>query len=1121
MKKTRFLKAGSFALVLALAGAGLAPASGQSEGEFLTAFKNPPASARPRVWWHWMNGNITEDGIAKDIEWMKRVGIGGLQNFDASLATPQVVEKRLIYMTPEWKKAFRFAAERADDAGLELAIAASPGWSETGGPWVKPEDAIKKLSWSATVIDGGKRFHGKLAMPPSTIGPFQSVPDGDDSGLTQKLKGVDDVYRDVAVYAIPAGHTAGLAPPVATRADGVSTDLSLLTDGDFSRTVDLGGGTPGNPPALLLTYKKPRELRSATLFMRDISSVGAMARFTPRLEVRSEDGWKPVAEFELSNVPTTVSFAPVRAAEFRMVFAPYGGPTGPGLGANAPGAIVPPFLAAPSGPPPVKVAELSLSDAPVIDRFESKAGYSLTNDYYTLTSSVAADEPGASLASVHNITERLRPDGTLDWTPPAGKWKIIRIGWTLTGKTNHPAPAEATGLEVDKLDGAAVERYLRHYLDMYKDAAGSDLVGKRGVRALLTDSTEVGTFNWTPRMIEQFKRLRGYDPTPWLPALTGAIIGTRAESDRFLFDYRRTLGELHASEHYATVARIAHEYGLTLYGEAIEDRRAVIGDDMAMRRYTDIPMGALWVWSDENGVRPTLLGDMKGASSVGHFYGKTIVAAESMTSALAPWAMAPSDLRRVIDLEFAHGINRPVIHTSVHQPLDDKKPGLSLMIFGQFFNRHESWAEMAKPWVDYIARNSFLLQQGHNVADIAYFYGEEGPITALTAYGPLPDTPVRYAYDFVNADGLMEGLHVDADGRLLAPSGASYRALYLGGRSGRMTLPALRRVAALAEAGATIIGQPPSESPSLADDPAAFAALVARLWAGGTETPVGKGRVIKSSDIEASLARAGVAPDADLGAAARDVMFVHRQLDDGDLYFLVNRSKKPVKGDARFRVTGKAPEFLSAVDGSSTPASCRQDGETTIVPVDIGPEESVHILFRKLADEPARTVAQSGLAPVAELAGAWTVTFQQGRGAPPMAKLPELASLSDNADPAIRYFSGEAVYAKSFRLPKGVRPGQPLWIDLGAVGDIAEVRVNGKTAGTLWQAPFRVDIGPMLRAGENRLEIKVANLWVNRLIGDAQPGAGKVAFVTIPTFRPDAPLRPSGLIGPVKLLTPQ
>lgn len=1117
-RRLRYALASALTMPVAIALISSAPAAADNADPIIAGFENPPATARPRVWWHWMNGNVTVDGIEKDIAWMERVGIGGLQNFDASLATPQVVDHRLAYMTPDWQQAFRFAAQQADKTGLELAIASSPGWSETGGPWVQPEDGIKKLSWSITDITGGKKLSQPLAMPPAAAGPFQTLTKRDETGVTGGSNVPAPLYRDVGVYAIPMAGPIADTHPTVSLADGRAMDFSLVSDGDYTRELDLGRGTPESPPALLLTYRSVQKIRSATIFMHDVTAVGGSQRFSPVLEANLDGEWKAIAEFEVFDVPTTVSFAPVSASQFRVVFAPSRARRNLSFVIAPPGAIVPPSLAPATGTDPAKLVEFSLSSSPVVDRFESKAGYSITNDYLALKTSANPTEAGVAAQAIVNLTDRLRPDGTLDWVPPKGNWRILRMGWTLTGKTNHPATAEATGLEVDKLDGAAVERYLRHYLDMYKQAAGSDMFGNRGVRALLTDSTEVGAFNWTPRMIDQFKRLRGYDPTPWLPALTGIIIGSRSDTDRFLFDYRRTLGDLHASEHYGTIARVAHEYGLTVYGEAIEDRRAVLGDDMAMRRYADIPMGALWVWNEKAGVRPTLLGDLKGASSVGHFYGKNIVAAESLTSALAPWALGPADLRHVIDLEFALGINRPVIHTSVHQPRDDRKPGLSLMIFGQFFNRHESWAEMARPWVDYMARNSFLLQQGRNVADVAYFYGEEGPLTAITADRYLADVPTRYAYDFINADGLLEGLTVDPRGQLVAPSGNTYRVLYLGGRSQHMTLPVLRRIAELAEKGATVIGEAPTGSPSMADDPAAVKSLIARMWSGDVETRVGKGRVIRSSDIETNLSKIGVAPDVDFGAGSPEVLFVHRRLVDGDLYFIVNRSKRAIKTDVRFRVSGKAPDFLNAVDGQSTPAPFRSDGEVTVVPMDLPAQSSINVLFRKRATTAVRSVAAIRTRVMADLSTDWNVSFQADRGAPAAAQLKRLSSLSENANSGIRYFSGEATYSRHFNMPKGHKRGIPVWLDLGSVGDMAEVRVNGKIIGTVWQKPFRLNVEPALRRGQNRLEVRVANLWVNRLIGDAQPGSGKVTFVTIPTFAPNAPLRASGLIGPVLLL---
>ncbi|MGK6320377.1 glycosyl hydrolase [Sphingomonas sp. DT-204] len=1087
----------------------------------LEAFRDPPAAARPRVWWHWMNGNISKDGIRKDLEWMKRTGIAGLQNFDANLITPQIVDKRLVYMTPEWKDAFRYAANLADQLDLELAIAASPGWSETGGPWVRPEDGVKKIAWSETIVTGGRRFTGVLPAPPQTTGPFQDVAAVDPlASLSGEKKKPDPVhYADSAVVAYRVTDTGALPAPRATLGDGKPLDAAPLADGRFATAVDVPRSSRDTPTVITLDYDRPQTIRSASLYVPGAASIFAPASIQPRLEA-SDDGlsWRKVTDVTLSMAPTTVSFAPVTARRFRIVFAL--APDGPPKFTPAPGvddSLVTAFFAA---KPMMPVAELRLSSEARVNQWETKAGFSLSNDYYALDADAGPDVKGVPAAEVVDLTARMRPDGTLDWTPPEGSWRIVRMGWSLTGKTNHPAPAEATGLEVDKLDGRAVRDYLETYLKMYRDAAGADMIGARGVKALLTDSTEVGAFNWTPRILEEFRHLRGYDSRPWLPALTGAIVGSRSESDRFLYDFRRTIGELHASQHYGTVAAVAHENGLKVYGEALEAGRPSLGDDMDMRRYADVPMAALWTWPRDGAAKTVYLSDMRGAASVAHLYGQNLVAAESMTSAVTPWAHAPSDLRRIIDLEFANGINRPVIHTSVHQPVDDRQPGLSLLVFGQYFNRHETWAEMARPWIDYLARSGHMLQQGRFFADVAYFYGEESPTVGQTQATYFKDVPTRYAYDFVSPRAVRDLLKVD-NGDLVAPSGARYRVLYLGGMSGRMTLPMLRHLAKLAESGATIVGDAPAGSPALGEDRPEYRALVARLWPGQSVTEVGRGRVIAGRDVEGALQRIGVSPDFSYAKPQPDseLLFVHRRLDDGDVYFVNNRRNRPERVEARFRVTGKAPEIWRADTGTSEPVSYRIDGNETIVPLDFEAEGSFFVVFRNPAGAPSATVARPAAQPVATLDGVWTVAFQPGRGAPASITLPDLGSLSGQANPGVRYFSGVSTYTKDFTVPAGHRPGQPLLLDLGSVGDVAEVRVNDRLVGTVWHAPYRLDIAGTVKPGRNRLEVRVANLWVNRLIGDVQPGAKKITFTTVPTYKPDAPLRPSGLIGPVRLMT--
>jgi hypothetical protein len=1093
-----------------------------SDDALKAGFREPPNSARPRVWWHWMNGNITKDGIRKDMEWMKRVGIGGLQNFDANLITPQIVEKRLVYMTPEWKDAFRYAAELADKLDLELAIASSPGWSETGGPWVQPKDGLKKVVWSETPIAGGKRFTGKLPSPPAVSGPFQTIPINDPLAALHgdQQNAAPIYYADTVVLAYPVAKAVEVPPPKVTLGTGEEIDARKLQDNDPATAITVSSGSTAQPGELVLTYPTPQTIRSASLYVVG-ATLFSNVSVQPRLDA-SMDGniWSKVADVPVRPVPTTVSFAPVTARQFRLVLVPSAA-AGISLGDPAPGIAADGMISALGTVPnsPVKIAELHLSQEGRVDRFEAKAGFSVERDYYALSSNVP-DSEGVAPATVIDLTRRMKADGTLDWTPPKGQWRVLRLGYSLLGTTNHPATREATGLEVDKFDGPAVRNYLETYLNMYQDAVGPDLIGKHGVRALLNDSIEVGAANWTPRIIEQFKRLRGYDPTPWLPALTGVIIGSRSASDAFLYDYRRTLADLMASEHYGTVASVAHEHGLKAYGEALEDNRPSLGDDMAMRSHTDIPMSAMWTYPRRTGPKPTYLADIKGAASVAHVYGQNLVAAESMTSALAPWAYAPHDLRRIIDLEFVTGVNRPVIHTSVHQPVDDKVPGLSLFIFGQYFNRHESWAEMARPWVDYMSRCSYLLQQGRNFADVAYFYGEEAPLTGLYGEKPVADAPTSYAYDFVNADALMSRLAVQ-DGQLVADSGAHYRLLYLGGSSQRMTLPVLQRIASLAEAGATIVGEAPQASPSLKDDRATFNALVRRLWNGQAVTRIGQGTVIASKDVEAALASLGVDPDFSYTKPQADseLLFLHRHLADGELYFISNRQDRAEHVEARFRVTGKAPEIWRADTGRVDTVSYRIDGGETVVPLEMDAEESFFVVFRAPTTGASAIVNKPKPTPVATLNGPWDVFLQPKRGNPAAIKLATLGSLSEQTEPNVKYFSGIATYTRTFDLPKGVRPKEPLLIDLGKVGDLAEVIVNGSLAGTAWHAPYRLDIGNALKPGHNLLQVRIADLWVNRLIGDAQPGAQKTTYTAMPAYRADAPLRPSGLIGPVTLMT--
>jgi hypothetical protein len=315
-----------------------------------------------------------------------------------------------------------------------------------------------------------------------------------------------------------------------------------------------------------------------------------------------------------------------------------------------------------------------------------------------------------------------------------------------------------------------------------------------------------------------------------------------------------------------------------------------------------------------------------------------------------------------------------------------------------------------------------------------------------------------------------------------------------------------------------VVGKAPVGSPGLGDDRREYAEVVRRLWGGSPTTRVGKGRVIAGDDVEKALASLGVAPDFQTNAPPdAEILFLHRRLEDGDAYFLNNRKPRVEKVEARFRVTGKEPEIWRADTGAAEAVTYRTEGGETIVPLEIGPEDSFFVVFRRPASGPSKTVPRPAFKVAATLGQPWSVTFQPGRGAPASLTLQAPRSLSESTDAGVKYFSGTSTWTSTFEAPKAWKAGTPLQLDLGRVGDVAEVRINGTMVGTVWKAPYTLDVGSAVKGGRNTIEVRIANLWVNRLIGDQQPGAAKVAFVTIPTYRVDASLRPSGLIGPVTL----
>ena len=1072
------------------------------------SFHEPPQRARPYAYWHWLDGNISKEGLKLDFEWMRRAGMGGLLQFDGAIANNTIVPKRVTYMSQEWREALRYSLELAKVADIEVGIASSPGWSQTGAPFVQPRDAMKKLVWSEMIVPGGKRLAGPLPHPPVVSGSFQDV--GPEAGLSGKPDATPTLYGDVRVvaYRLPPDDITLPEPRVSTAA-GVFH--GTLEDGRVVEKLQLPLPTPNSPAWVRLDYPRRVTVSSATIALAAKSQLWLTPTYHVILEA-SEDGqeFKPAGRIEMGNfVQRTANFPAISGRAFRIVISP---PV-PALQAwnrPTPGVITFDFFSSKAKTLPV--SQIALHSTPRVERAEEKAGFSALDNYYAASTPSAGHNVIVAPGGVVDLTAKLQADGQLNWTPPPGRWRIVRFGWSLTGKTNGPANPEATGLEVDKLNATRVAAYVNTYLDQFKAAAGSENLPAGGLSAVIADSAENGFANWTEDLLDQFKARRGYDPAPYLPALAGYLIGGAETSDRFLYDYRRTIAELIAEAHYKTLADVTRRHGMTSYAESLESARVSLGDDMAMRSHADIPTGAMWQFGDE-GPRTVAIADLRGAASVAHLAGKPLVASESMTAAFSYWAMGPRQLKPVVDAVFAQGVNRIIIHSSVHQPLVDKVPGLSLAIFGQFLNRNDTWAEQARAWIDYISRTSFMLQQGRFVADVGFVYGEEAPLVSLYGEKLNADVPVRFGYDYVDNDTLINRMSVAADGSVVTPGGARYRLLQLGGSSQRMTLKTLRKLRSLVAEGATIVGDKPAGSPSLTDDAAEFQSMADELWSGR----VGKGRLMAAQPIERALATLGVAPDHEvLDASQPPLAFVHRQLADGELWFISNPAATVARPEISFRVAGRAPDLYDAQTGSIVPLDYRTENGRTIVRLDLALHGSALIVFRRPADGAQRTTPIKTAGPAQSLNDGWTVHFQPNRGAPIGSMPAQLGSLTESKDPGIRYFSGTATYTRVITVPRIARDRRML-LDLGDTREIAEVVVNGRAVRTLWTPPYRVDVTNALRPGRNVLTVKVTNLWVNRLIGDVQPKAVKLTTTYLPTYRPDAPLLPSGLIGPVSL----
>lgn len=1006
-------------------------------------FRSIPDSVQTGVYWYWISDNISKEGVERDLEAMKVAGIN--RAFIGNIGIDGIPYGDHKLLSSEWWEVLHAALKKATELNIEIGIFNSPGWSQSGGPWVKSSQAMRYLASSDTIVAGPGRMQ-----------------------LTLPSVGKDE--QDVCVIAYPA-----LDKPVAEKSwainkkSGQSSSSVLVFDKEATvRTLIYRVNTPFKTTAKLWVKKGGKE---------ELLRQFVIDRSNPALNV----GFVPYA-------PVVISLPETSASQFRLEMSEEGEAAG----------------------------NVTLTSSPMMERYPEKSLAKMFQtplpmwDDYLWEKQPAVSDASLMVSpdAIKNVTE-FSKNGVLDWEVPEGKWVIRRMAMLPTGVTNSPAAPEATGPEIDKMSKKHVAFHFDAFIgDILKRIPEAD---RKTFKVVVQDSYETGGQNWTDDMISVFKERYGYDPVPYLPVLEGTVVGNPDISDRFLWDLRRLIADRVSYDYVGGLRDVCHQHGLTTWLENY-GHWGFPGEFLQYGGQSDEIAGEFWSEGS--------LGDIenRAASSCGHIYGKRRVWAESFTSGGPAFGRYPYQMKQRGDRFFTEGINSSLLHVYIHQPFEDREPGLDAW-FGNEFNRKNTWFSQMDVFTGYLKRCNFMLQRGDYVADVAYFIGEDAPkMTGICT----PELPAGYSFDYINGEVLLQRASVE-DGRIVLPSGMKYRLLVLP-QLETMRPEILQKIKELLQAGACVIGPAPKYSPSLSDYPAAdrkVQALASELWGDQTESvrTIGKGRLfMPATSLQPVLEALNVKPDMRVNSGT-PVLFIHRATDEGDIYFISNQSENPVDINPSFRVAGKLPELWNPLTAEIRllPEFTCADGVTT-VPVRLEGFESSFIIFRKKGT-PAKTTARNY--PVKEVlatvSSPWQVDFEKGKRGPEEAvTFPALQDRTESTDPSIRYFSGKAIYTNRITLDK--LPQKALYLDLGKVMVMAKVKINGQYVGGVWTTPYRLPVGDFLRKGENLIEVEVVNNWRNRLIGDASlPEKERGTWTNVNPWNADSPLQSSGLIGPVEI----
>lgn len=1085
-------------------------------------------SSKPWIYWYWMRGAYSKEGITADLEAMKQAGIRG-----AYLMTikgpddPPLINPPIIQLTKEFWEMIKWALTEANRLGLKIAFHPADGFAVAGGPWITPALSMQKVVWADTILTRWKTKGVQLPLP-------------------ETYKGY---YKDIATLAIPIKNsfkTSIEVKPEITVSNGEKADF-LSNSSKDKKQLRLA-----RPGFIQYQFKEAFACKSIQIQTKgnnyqahrlrvEISDDGEHFTTLGRL-VTPRSGWQD------SDVPYTHSLS-AKAHFFRFWYDPEN---------SEPGAE---DLDMAKWNSPLKITKIILSEEPLVDNFQGKSG-AVWRISPRMTEKQISKSDCLDEKQLINVTRFVDSMGNLNWEAPPGNWRIIRFGHTSTGHENATGGG-GRGLEVDKFNSSAVLFQLDQWFGEMLRTAGKELASNV-VEILHLDSWECGSQNWSPVFREEFKSRRGYDIVDYLPVMAGIPINSPEKSEQILYDVRRTIAELIADNFFGTLRMEALKNGIHFSAENVAP--TMTSDGLLHFKYVDYPSGEFWLRSPTHD-KPN---DMLDAISAGHIYGKDIIQAEAFTQLRMDWDEHPGNLKTLADRNYALGVNRFFYHVFVHNPWLDKKPGMTLDPIGAFFQRDQTWWKPGKAFFEYCQRIQFHLQKGHPVIDLAIFTGEDIPSRAVLPDRLVPFIPkvfgesrvsseklrlenkgqpsaflpkeVRYSknstdlsqwtnslngykYTSFNKDVLIHTAQVK-NGKVVFHGDIEYEALMFLGRrkmdpNNLMSLEVAEKLVELVKNGATIfIAERPQSPPGVctAQDKENWKKAINQLW--NSSGVLGKGRIIRLPYAQQTFDSLGFPPDVIIDNHPQNIAWTHRKSDSEDIYFLSNQLDEKATIEVSFRISGRVPYKYYPISGNEEKIHAwRIEQNRTILSLSFDKNESFFIIFKghTTSKGAGEKFNSKPFKMLQKLEGTWTIQFDRDYNGPyhPI-KTKKLFDWSISDQDSIKYYSGTAHYTKLFTWNKDLT--NDLWLSFEEINNMAEVILNGKACGVVWTHPYRINISEALQEGENILELKVSNTWANRLIGDQKlPEDERLTWTTAPYRLQGNQLLKAGVLGSITI----